>query len=119
MARRKKAAGENLVIVESAAKARTIERYLGDGFEVKASVGHVRDLQKSRMGVDIENDFEPKYSVVADRRKVVNDLKAAAKRAGDVYLATDRIGRAKPYLGTSASCWKYPNMTRVASCFTR
>ncbi len=89
MARRKKAAGENLVIVESAAKARTIERYLGDGFEVKASVGHVRDLQKSRMGVDIENDFEPKYSVVADRRKVVNDLKAAAKRAGDVYLATD------------------------------
>ena len=77
------------MIVESAAKARTIERYLGQGFEVKASVGHVRDLQKSRMGVDIENDFEPKYSVVADRRKVVSELKAAAKRAGDVYLATD------------------------------
>ena len=55
------------MIVESAAKARTIERYLGEGFEVKASVGHVRDLQKSRMGVDVENDFEPKYSIVADR----------------------------------------------------
>lgn len=89
LARRQKAPAENLVIVESAAKARTIERYLGNGFAVKASVGHVRDLQKSRMGVDIENDFEPKYSVVADRRKVVNELKAAAKRASDVYLATD------------------------------
>ena len=77
------------MIVESAAKARTIERYLGNGFEVKASVGHVRDLQKSRMGVDIENDFEPKYSIVSDRRKVVNELKAAAKRADGVYLATD------------------------------
>ena len=77
------------MIVESAAKARTIERYLGDGFAVKASVGHVRDLQKSNMGVDVENDFEPKYSIVSDRRKVVNELKTAAKRAGNVYLATD------------------------------
>ena len=89
MARRKKAAADNLVIVESAAKARTIERYLGNGFEVKASVGHVRDLQKSRMGVDIENDFEPKYSIVSDRRKVVNELKSAAKRSTGIYLATD------------------------------
>ena len=77
------------MIVESAAKARTIERYLGDGFAVKASVGHVRDLQKSNMGVDVDNDFEPKYSIVSDRRKVVNELKSAAKRAGNVYLATD------------------------------
>ena len=89
MAKRTKAVGDDLVIVESAAKARTIERYLGDGFAVKASVGHVRDLQKSNMGVDVDNDFEPKYSIVADRRKVVNELKAAAKRAGSVYLATD------------------------------
>ena len=89
MARSRKKSNDNLVIVESAAKARTIERYLGEGFEVKASVGHVRDLQKSRMGVDVENDFEPKYSIVADRRKVVNELKAAAKNATGVYLATD------------------------------
>ena len=88
MARQTKT-GDNLVIVESAAKARTIERYLGEGFAVKASVGHVRDLQKSKMGVDVENDFEPKYSIVADRRKVVNELKAAAKNAAGVYLATD------------------------------
>lgn len=77
------------MIVESAAKARTIERYLGNGFAVKASVGHVRDLQKSNLGVDIENDFQPKYSIVSDRRKVVNELKAIAKRAEGVYLATD------------------------------
>ena len=89
MAKRTKASGDDLVIVESAAKARTIERYLGDGFAVKASVGHVRDLQKSNMGVDVDNDFEPKYSIVSDRRKVVNELKTAAKRAGNVYLATD------------------------------
>ena len=89
MARSKKKPSGNLVIVESAAKARTIERYLGDGFEVKASVGHVRDLQKTKMGVDVENDFEPKYSIVTDRRKVVSELKSAAKNAVDVYLATD------------------------------
>ncbi len=77
------------MIVESAAKARTIERYLGAGYAVKASVGHVRDLQKSNLGVDVENDFEPKYSIVSDRRKVVNELKAAAKKAESVYLATD------------------------------
>ena len=77
------------MIVESNAKARTIERYLGAGFAVKASVGHVRDLQKSNLGVDVENDFEPKYSIVSDRRKVVTELKAAAKKAESVYLATD------------------------------
>ena len=89
MARQKKATSGNLVIVESAAKARTIERYLGKDYEVKASVGHVRDLQRSRMSVDIENDFEPKYSIVSDRRKVVNELKSAAKRVDAIYLATD------------------------------
>ena len=77
------------MIVESAAKARTIERYLGSDFAVKASVGHVRDLQKSNMGVDVENDFNPKYSIVTDRRRVVNEIKAAAKNADGVYLATD------------------------------
>ncbi len=89
MARKSNSNDQNLVIVESAAKARTIERYLGKGYAVKASVGHVRDLQKSRMGVDLENDFQPKYSIVSDRRKVVNEIKAAAKRAQSVYLATD------------------------------
>ena len=89
MAKRIKPSGDSLVIVESNAKARTIERYLGAGFAVRASVGHVRDLQKSNLGVDLENDFEPKYSIVSDRRKIVKELKAAAKKADSVYLATD------------------------------
>ena len=99
MAKRKKTAAGNLVIVESAAKARTIERYLGDEFAVKASVGHIRDLPKSNMGVDVDNDFNPKYSIVSDRRKVVNEIKAAAKGADGIYLATDPDREAKLYLG--------------------
>lgn len=78
-----------LVIVESPAKARTVERYLGKGYTVKASVGHVRDLLKSQLSVDVENNFTPKYRVPREKRQVVNDLKAAARKAKDVYLATD------------------------------
>lgn len=78
-----------LVIVESPAKARTIGRYLGQGYKVKSSVGHVRDLLKSRLSVDIENGFEPEYRVPNDKRKVVKDLKEAAAKAKEIYLATD------------------------------
>jgi DNA topoisomerase I len=78
-----------LVIVESPAKARTIGRYLGKDYTVKSSVGHIRDLLKSRLSVDIENEFEPEYRVPNDKRKVVNDLKAGAARAKEIYLATD------------------------------
>lgn len=89
MAERKRKKRKNLVIVESAAKARTIERYLGNNFDVKASVGHVRDLPKRDLGVEIEKDFTPKYVTTADRRKVVSDLRRAADQAEGVYLATD------------------------------
>lgn len=78
-----------LVIVESPAKARTIENYLGKEYRVRASVGHVRDLLRSQLSVDIENDFEPRYRVPNDKREVVKELKAAAARAEEVYLATD------------------------------
>ncbi|MBN1313028.1 MAG: type I DNA topoisomerase [Anaerolineae bacterium] len=78
-----------LVIVESPAKARTIERYLGKNHKVKASVGHVRDLLKSQLSVDVENDFEPHYRVPNNKRDVVKDLKAAAGQAEEIYLATD------------------------------
>ena len=78
-----------LVIVESPAKARTIENYLGRDYKVKASVGHVRDLLKSKLSVDVENDFEPRYRVPNDKRDVVKELKEAAARAEEVYLATD------------------------------
>lgn len=78
-----------LVIVESPAKAKTIGRYLGKGYTVKSSVGHVRDLLKSRLSVDVENEFEPEYRVPNDKRPVVKDLKAAAAKAKEIYLATD------------------------------
>jgi DNA topoisomerase-1 len=78
-----------LVIVESPAKARTVGRFLGQGFTVKASVGHVRDLLKSQLSVDVENNFEPKYRVPKEKRQVVNELKALAKNAAEIYLATD------------------------------
>jgi DNA topoisomerase-1 len=79
----------SLVIVESPAKARTLEKILGKGYKLTASKGHVRDLPKSRIGVDIEHDFEPKYVVARERSKAVNELKAAAKDASSIYLATD------------------------------
>ncbi|KAA3642400.1 MAG: type I DNA topoisomerase [Chloroflexi bacterium] len=78
-----------LVIVESPAKARTIERYLGEGYKVEASVGHVRDLLRSQISVDVENDFRPKYRVPNEKRPVVKELKKLAERAEEVYLATD------------------------------
>src|SRR2546427_9572198 len=84
-----KGRGNTLVVVESPAKAKTIKKYLGSGYVVKASVGHVMDLPKSRIGVDIENGFQPVYEVIEAKKKVVADLKAAAKTAERVLLATD------------------------------
>lgn len=78
-----------LVIVESPAKARTIGKFLGSGFTVKASVGHVRDLLKSRLSVDIDNDFDPTYRVPNDKREVVKELKRLGSGAREVFLATD------------------------------
>jgi DNA topoisomerase-1 len=78
-----------LVIVESPAKARTIGRYLGKGFKVEASVGHVRDLLRSQLSVDVENDFAPKYRVPNEKRPVVKELKKLAAQAEEVFLATD------------------------------
>ncbi len=80
---------ERLVIVESPTKARTMERFLGKGYVVRASKGHVRDLLKSRLSVDIENDFQPRYTVPRERREIVKQLKEEAARAREVYLATD------------------------------
>ncbi len=80
---------EFLVIVESPAKAKTIERYLGKKYKVKASMGHVRDLPKSQMGVDVENNFEPKYITIRGKGPVLKELKTAAKKAKKIYLAAD------------------------------
>lgn len=78
-----------LVIVESPAKAKTIKKYLGSGYEVIASMGHVRDLPKSKLGVDIENGFTPQYIAMRGKEDVLRSLKTAAKKADEVYLATD------------------------------
>ncbi|MGG3889053.1 type I DNA topoisomerase [Metabacillus fastidiosus] len=78
-----------LVIVESPAKAKTIERYLGKKYKVKASMGHVRDLPKSQIGVDVEKNFEPKYITIRGKGNVLKELRTAAKKAKKVYLAAD------------------------------
>ena len=83
------AKAKDLVIVESPAKAKTIEKYLGSGYKVSASMGHLRDLPKSKMGVDIDNGFEPQYIPVRDKKELINELKKEAKEAKTVYLATD------------------------------
>ena len=82
-------AKKHLVIVESPAKAKTIERYLGKDYVVKASMGHLRDLPKSKLGVDIENDFEPVYQPIRDKSELIGELKKDAEKSDVVYLATD------------------------------
>jgi DNA topoisomerase-1 len=78
-----------LVIVESPAKAKTVSRFLGKGYTVRASVGHVRDLLRSKLSVDVDNDFTPQYRVPNEKREVVKDLKKVAQKAETIYLATD------------------------------
>src|SRR5881296_174418 len=78
-----------LVVVESPAKAKTINKYLGRDFKVVASMGHIRDLPKSKLGVDVENDFAEEYESIATRKKIIKELKDAAKEATDIYVATD------------------------------
>ena len=78
-----------LVIVESPAKVKTVKKYLGANYEVAASMGHVRDLPKSRLGIDVEHDFEPKYITIRGKGELLASLRKAAKKADKVYLATD------------------------------
>jgi len=80
---------KNLLIVESPAKAKTIEKILGKDFEVKSCYGHIRDLEKAGMGIDLEKNYKPRYIVPEDKQKVVRDLKALAKKSDEVWLATD------------------------------
>ena len=80
---------KNLVIVESPAKAKTIKKYLGKGYDVVASMGHVRDLPEKRLSVDIKKDFEPKYAIIKGKEELVNDLKEKAKKFDNIFLATD------------------------------
>jgi DNA topoisomerase-1 len=80
---------KNLLIVESPAKAKTIEKILGSDFEVKSCYGHIRDLEKDDMGIDVNNNYKPRYIVPEEKQRVVNELKQLAKKSGEVWLATD------------------------------
>jgi DNA topoisomerase I len=79
----------NLIIVESPTKARTLSRFLGKNYSIEATMGHIKDLPKSTLGVDLENNFKPQYEVVAKKNSSINAIKKAAKKAGEVYIATD------------------------------
>ncbi len=81
--------GKSLLIVESPTKARTLNRYLSDRFDIRASVGHIKDLPQNELGIDIERDFEPYYQTIKGKEKVIGDLRKAAKRAKTIYLAPD------------------------------
>ena len=81
--------GQNLVIVESPAKAGTIQKYLGNDYIVKSSFGHIRDLQDNELSIDVKNGFAPEYVIPSDKKKVVSELKKAAKEASTVWLASD------------------------------
>ena len=78
-----------LVIVESPAKAKTINKYLGKDYVVKASLGHIKDLPKRDLAVDVDHDFEPRYEVIEGKKKLIGELRAAAKKADEIYLAAD------------------------------
>src|SRR5438477_170805 len=86
---KERALPEGLIIVESPAKARTLKRFLGDRFDVRASMGHVRDLPEKEIAVDVEAGFKPRYEVVESRRKTIGELRSAAKKDSDVILASD------------------------------
>ena len=98
---------KNLVIVESPAKAKTLGKILGRKYSLVASLGHVRDLPRSRLGVEVDNSFLPKYVVPRDKSKVVNELKKAARSASAVYLATD------PDREGEAIAWHLAEVTRT------
>jgi len=104
-----------LVIVESPAKARTVGRFLGKGYTVRASVGHVRDLLRSSMSVDLENDFKPTYRVPKEKKQVVKELAEEVKKAAEVYLATDpdREGEAIAWHLTEAAGIRPSQLRRV------
>jgi len=100
---------KNVVIVESPAKARTLSRLLGRGYFLKASLGHIRDLPKNYLGVDIDKSFSPKYVIPRDKTKIVNELKEAVKDAATIYLATD------PDREGEAIAWHLTEVTRTNS----
>ena len=103
---------KKLVIVESPSKAKTIEKILGKGYEVTASYGHVIDLPKTKIGIDIENNFEPKYQVIKGKSEVLKKLKEKSKTASAVYLASDQDREGEAIAWHISNYIKQPNKTK-------
>jgi DNA topoisomerase-1 len=99
---------KSLIVVESPAKVKTISKFLGKDFTVKASMGHVRDLPEKELSVDIENNFAPKYTIIKGKAKVVKDIKDAAEKVDSILLATD------PDREGEAICWHLAHELRGA-----
>src|SRR5687768_11166302 len=104
---------KDLIIVESPAKTKTLSSFLGSGYEVRASMGHVRDLPKSKLGVDPEHDFEPSYTVIPERKTVIADLKKAAKDSRNIYLASDPDREGEAIAWHLAEVLGTPNIKRI------
>ena len=107
-----------LVIVESPAKAKTIGKYLGDDYEVTASMGHIRDLPASQLGIDVEHGYTPQYISIKGKEKLIKELKSKAKHADGVLLAT-RTVRAKPSAGIWPIFWGWTPTSPTVSPLTR
>ena len=103
-----------LVIVESPAKAKTIGKFLGRGYKVEASQGHVRDMPKSQIGVDVEHGFEPKYITIRGRGEILSRIRKEARSASKIYLATDPDRE-----GEAISCWASTRRAPAASNSTK
>ena len=96
----------NLVIVESPAKAKTIGKFLGKDFKVMSSYGHIRDLKQKSFSIDTKT-FQPEYEIPEDKKKVVAELQAASKKMSNVWLASDEDRKEKPFHGTWPKCWAW------------
>src|SRR5688500_8601236 len=106
-------AGKDLIIVESPAKTKTLSSFLGPSYEIRASMGHVRDLPKSKLGVDPDNDFAPSYTAIPDRKHVIADLRKAAKGSRNVYLASDPDREGEAIAWHLAEVLELPNAQRI------
>ena len=112
--------GKSLIIVESPAKVKTIKKFLGPGYLVQASVGHIRDLPKSNIGVDEANDFAPEYEIIQGKEKVVQSLRDAASKVDTVFLAPDpdRVARRRALEGQKSEHQAYPVQRNHLPCRT-
>jgi len=106
-------AKKDLIIVESPAKTKTLSSFLGGGYEIRASMGHVRDLPKSKLGVNPERDFEPTYVTIPERKNIIADLKKAAKASRNVYLASDPDREGEAIAWHLAEVLDVPNVQRI------